>query len=244
MLGPAMHAPRTSPPHPAPLGFADGQLEALKWLALVSMFIDHVGRHLLGWPQESWVFAAGRLAFPCFAFVLAVNLARAGDRERRCGRTALRLLAWGAISVLPSIWARGDPQMLNVLVTLGLGAALCWLVESPAPALLRIPACLVVAAAAWFAEFGIGGVFLVPAVYLACTQRFPGLVVVAALLLLATAALNGQFGGAAAFAATLAAVPFAAAVRALPLAMPRWQLLFYAIYPVHLALIGALKSMH
>src|SRR3954462_15638704 len=110
-----MHVPLERPRHAAPLGFSNGQLETVKWLALGSMFIDHIGRHLLGWPQESWVFAAGRLAFPCFAFVLGANLARAGDRAGRSARTAMRLLVWGAISVLPSIWARGDPQVFNVL---------------------------------------------------------------------------------------------------------------------------------
>ena len=61
-----------------PLSFSDGQLEALKWIALASMFLDHFGRHLLGWGQETWVFALGRIAFPLFALVLALNLARAG----------------------------------------------------------------------------------------------------------------------------------------------------------------------
>lgn len=233
--------------HAAPLGFANGQLEALKWLALASMFTDHIGRHLLGWPQESWVFALGRLAFPLFAFVLGLNLARKGDRALRSGRTALRLGAWGAVSVLPSIWARGDPQVLNVLVTLGLGAAVCWAIASPAPLLLRLPAAVAAACAGWFAEFGTAGVLLVPAVFLACSQREPppafAATVVALMLAVATAALNGQFGGWPAFAATLAALPLAALARLLPLAMPRWQLLFYAIYPVHLAIIGALKSM-
>lgn len=227
----------------APLGFTDGQLEALKWLALGSMVIDHVGRHLLGWPQESWVFAAGRLAFPLFAFVLGVNLAREGDRARRAGRTTLRLLAWGAVAVLPSIWARGDPLMLNVLVTLGLGAGLCWAVEAAAPVGLRVLLCFSIAAVAWYAEFGIGGVFLVPATYLACAHRHAGFALVALLLLGATAALNGQFGGLPAFAATIVALAVAGLVRALPVAMPRWQLFFYALYPAHLALIGYLKSM-
>jgi hypothetical protein len=230
-------------PSRAPLGFADGQLEAIKWLALASMFTDHIGRHLLGWPQDSWVFAVGRLAFPCFAFVLGVNLARTGDREHRAGRTALRLLGWGAVSIAPSVWARGDPQVLNVLVTLGLGAALCWAVEGTAHWLWRMLATLAIAAAAWFAEFGVGGVFLVPAVYLACAHRHAGFAVVALLLAVATAALNAQFGGPPAFAATLACLPLVALVRALPVAMPRWQLFFYLLYPAHLALIGALKSM-
>jgi hypothetical protein len=230
-----------SAPQPAPLGFSNGQLETLKWLALASMFLDHFGRHLLGWPQDSWVFAGGRFAFPLFTLVLGVNLARPGDQARRAGRTALRLAAWGAVSVLPSIWARGDPQMVNVLGTLSLGALLCWALASPAPAALRLLVCAGAAVAAGWMEFGIGGVFLVPAVWLFCTRQDAGTAIVALSLLLATAWLNGQFGGWPAFACTVGALGVAAVVRALPVSMPRWQHLFYLGYPAHLALIGWLK---
>lgn len=227
---------------PAPLGFADGQLEALKWAGMAAMFCDHIGRHLLGMPHESWAFIAGRLAFPLFALVLALNLAREGDRAGRCARATGRLFAWGAVSVLPSIWARGDPAMLNVLFTLGLGAALCWMLESPAHAGWRALACVAIAAASWFVEFGTGGVFLVAAAYLYATQRGAGLAAVVALLVLATGWLNAIFGGWPAFFGTLASLPVAWLARHLPLRVPRWQLLFYLIYPTHLALIGALKA--
>lgn len=228
-------------PHPAPFGFRDGQLEALKWIAMASMFTDHIGRHLLGMPHESWAFLLGRLAFPLFALVLAVNLAREGDRAARCARTTLRLAGWGALSVLPSIWARGDPMTLNVLFTLALGAALCWALEGAAAAWQRALACVAIAAASWYVEFGIGGVFLVAAGYLWSTQRGGGLAFLVLLLLAATAWLNALFGGWPAFFTTLAAVPVAWAVRQLPLSVPRWQHLFYVTYPVHLAVIGWLK---
>ncbi|HYD77315.1 TraX family protein [Ramlibacter sp.] len=227
---------------PAPLGFADGQLETLKWIGMASMFCDHIGRHLLGLPHESWAFILGRLAFPLFALVLALNLAREGDRRARCARATTRLLAWGAVSVLPSIWARGDPAMLNVLFTLGLGAALCWMLESPAHPAWRALACVAIAGASWFVEFGTGGVFLVAAGYLYAIQRGAGLATVVALLVLATAWLNAIFGGWPAFFGTLASLAVAGLVRLLPLHMPRWQLLFYLVYPTHLALIGALKA--
>ena len=111
--------------------FTDGQLEAIKWIALASMFLDHFGRHLLGWSQESLVFAGGRLAFPLFALVLAWNLARPGDRSARCARTFRRLAIACALSIPPSIWARGDPALVNIFGTLALGTALCWLIATP-----------------------------------------------------------------------------------------------------------------
>lgn len=225
------------------LDFADGQLEALKWIALASMFVDHFGRHLIGYGQETWVFALGRLAFPLFALVLALNLAREGDRAARAARTAKRLALWCLVSVPPSIWARGEPMVVNVLATLGLGAALCWSLASAARLPLRLAVCIAAAVASSHVEFGLAGVFLIPAVYLWRTEPHLRTAVLAVLLLLSTAWLNASFGGGMlAVLGTLACVPIAWCVRRLPVSAPRLQLAFYLVYPLHLALIGALKS--
>jgi hypothetical protein len=237
--------PGMSPPHRqharAPLGWTDGALECLKWVALASMFVDHFGRHWMGHPQDGWVFAVGRVAFPLFALVLGLNLARGGDRPRRAARTTMRLALWCAISVLPSIWARGDPMVVNVLGTLGLGAAVCWALDSDAGLPLRLSACVAVAAVASFFEFGVAGVFLAPAVYLAASRRDPGFAVLAAVLLGAVGWLNALFGGAPALAGTLGGIVLAVLLRKAPVRVPRAQWFFYATYPLHLALIGALK---
>jgi len=129
-----------------PLRFSDGQLEALKWIALASMFLDHFGRHLLGWGQDTWVFALGRIAFPLFALVLALNL------------------------------------------------------RQPEAALLAL------------------------------------------VMFLLTAWLNASFGGWPGLLGTLAVLPIAWGVSLLPLSVPRLRLAFYLVYPLHLALIGALKA--
>jgi hypothetical protein len=239
-----MHASARSPsPSAAPLGFSDGQLEALKWVALASMFLDHFGRHLLGYGQDTWVFALGRIAFPLFAIVFALNLGRDGDRAARAARSARRLAFWCAVSVIPSVMARGEPMLANVLGTLALGAALCWSLASPAPVALRVAVCMAVALASWYVEFGLAGVFLMPAVYLWCTERRPEAAMLALTLLLLTAWLNARFDGLPAMLGTLAGPPIAWAVRRLPVSMPRMQLAFYLVYPLHLLLIGVLKRM-
>lgn len=230
-----------SPTSGGPFGFANGQLEALKWIALASMFLDHFGRHLLGYGHETWVFALGRVAFPLFVLVLALNLAREGDRVARAARTARRLAVWGAVAVLPSIWARGEPMLVNVLVTLALGAALCWALESRTPVVLRIA--VGVAVASLYVEFGLAGVFLVPAIYLWATQGRKEAAVLAGLLYLMTAWLNASFGGLPALLGTLLCLPLAWGVRRLPISVPRLKLAFYLVYPLHLALIGALKAL-
>jgi hypothetical protein len=223
--------------------FTDGQLEALKWLALASMFLDHVGRHLLGWGQDTWVFAGGRLAFPLFAFVLGMNLAREGEQAQRSARVAGRLGLWAGISVFPSVLARGDPHVLNVLATLSLGAALCWTLASDRSLALRLAACIAIALASQHVEFGLAGVFLVAAVYVWRNDGQAGSAVLAAVLFLAVGWLNAFFGGVPALLGTLACVPIAWAVSRLPVQAPRLQLAFYLVYPLHLGLIGVLKAL-
>jgi hypothetical protein len=227
----------------APLGYTDGQLETLKWIGLASMFLDHFGRHLLGYGQDTWVFAMGRIAFPLFAIVLALNLAREGDRAARSARTARRLGVWCAVAVLPSIWARGEPMLLNVLGTLALGAALCWTLASQERTAVRVAVCIAVAVVSGHVEFGLGGVFLIPAIYLWATQRQPQAAILPVLLLLMTGWHNASLDGLPAMLGTLACVPIAWNVRRLLVMMPRYRLAFYLVYPLHLALIGALKSM-
>jgi hypothetical protein len=225
-----------------PFAFTDGQLEALKWIAVASMFVDHFGRHLLGWPQESIVFGAGRLAFPLFALVLAFNLARPGDRAARTRRTAVRLAIACLVSQPAAVWARGEPALVNVFGTLGLGAALCWVLATKGHLAWRIPLCLVLTGAAGHAEFDVMGVCLVPALYLwrAEDRREAG--VFALVLFLAVTHLNGVFGGVQGYLGTLLVLPLALAVARLPLRVPRMRWFFYAIYPLHLALIGALLT--
>lgn len=234
----------TPSPSAAPWGFSNGQLETLKWLAMGFMFLDHIGRLLLGYGVESWVFAASRITFPLFALVLALNLARAGDRARRSARTALRLGLWCLVAAGPSILARGEPWLVNVLGSLGLGAALCWaLVADEAPALLRIAIAAAAAGAAQFVEFSVPGVLMIPAIFLWAAHGRADAAVAAVALLGITAWLNGQFGGVPALLGTLAMVPLAAVVRGLPVSMPRRQDLFYLVYPLHLAAIGALRML-
>lgn len=230
-------APARSP------AFTDGQLEALKWIALASMLLDHFGRHLLGWAQESWVFAGGRIAFPLFAFVLAMNLARRGDQAARSARVAGRLGLWAGISVFPSVLARGDPHVFNVLFTLSLGAALCWTLASDKPVTLRLAACIAIAVASQQVEFGLAGVFLVVAVFVWRNDGQAGSALLAAVLFLATAWLNASFGGVPALLGTLACLPIAWLVSRVPLHAPRLQLAFYLIYPLHLGLIGVWKAL-
>src|SRR5450830_682317 len=81
------------------LAVSDGTLEALKWLALVLMTVDHVNKFLFNGTNDA-AFAAGRVALPLFVFALAYNLARPGVMERGgYARTMMRLAFFGALAM-------------------------------------------------------------------------------------------------------------------------------------------------
>lgn len=82
-----------------PLSLADGTLEVIKWLALVSMFYDHVMR--IAWSGEGIGPATsfGRIAFPLFAFIMAYNLSRENVGPVVYQRTLRRLIGFGFLAL-------------------------------------------------------------------------------------------------------------------------------------------------
>ena len=221
--------------------FTDSQLELLKWIALGSMLVDHIGRYGFGMGLDSWAFAVGRVAFPLFAIVLGVNLGREGEHSARCFRVARRLSVWALISVVPAWLARGEFLPVNVLATLALGALVAG--AAVARELTRIGRVAVVAVACVvgvFAEFGPPGVLLVAGVALwrNGVASVTGVVVAGGAFSLLIA-LNAHFGGVGAVLGTVAALAGIAAVRWSERRFARYGFLFYSIYPAHLAMIGA-----
>lgn len=83
----------------------------LKWIAIITMFIDHIGASLIEtnyqyMPAERlalvkqidyWIRAVGRLAFPLFIFLLIEGFFYTHSRARYLGR----LLLFAAISEIP-----------------------------------------------------------------------------------------------------------------------------------------------
>lgn len=109
-----------------------GTIEAIKWLALVLMTMDHVNRYLFN-DHLPWFSELSRMAMPLFAFVLAYNLARPCALERGVYvRMMWRLLVIGVVAE-PFYWYlngadRLDNISLNVMFTLLLATAVMYLV--------------------------------------------------------------------------------------------------------------------
>ena len=108
----------------------DTALDLLKWLALLSMLIDHL-RHV--WPQLYALYIPGRLAFPLFCLAIAANLVRPSTRPRL--PVPLRylglLLLFSLLSEWPYRLLVQAPQSLNVLPTLVLGLLIASGVQQP-----------------------------------------------------------------------------------------------------------------
>ncbi len=97
------------------------QSDALRLVAIVSMTLDHVGAILL--PQAGWLRIIGRVAFPLFAYQLAIGYMH----TRNLPRYVLRLSVWGLVSQ-PIYMIAFDvrPWTLNIFGMLLLGLLAIW----------------------------------------------------------------------------------------------------------------------
>jgi len=229
----------------------DGALDLLKWLALLSMVLDHL--RYVGYSVDL-LYVPGRLAFPWFCLAMAANLAR---KPAVVSAGQWRYLGWlllfSAVSEVPYRMFFPNPDTLNVLPTLALGLLVARGWQQPAlqSRLLAIGALVL---AAFFSQrlmFGFFGVLL-PLVMLWVINRpwyfalLPGLVCLAAnqwQVLYYSVRLGNQVAMAA--IATCLIAPWlglfllrhASDVKAPP--MRRWA---YALYPVHFLLLLAIRQ--
>lgn len=152
----------------------------LKWIALVTMLIDHTGAvvvaRLLTGTSPAWLASGydalriiGRLAFPIYCFLLTEGFAHTRSRPRYLARLAVFALA----AEIPFDLALRNtwfyPGYQNVFFTLALGLAAIWGLERfagrPALGLLAV----VLAGAAAFVlktDYGFFGVGLICVFYL------------------------------------------------------------------------------
>lgn len=211
------------------------QQEMLKWVAIITMTIDHVDKIGFGGGAPA-LSALGRVSFPLFSFLLAYNLE---VRRVDFAKYALPLLLFGVLSQPIYMWAFGRTEM-NILFTLLLGVA-----YSPTANFLarqlrlgrlkHVVSILLFLTPAFFVSYAILGVLLVP--LFRHLIRNPGPLTVALIMLGVVLANNLQPN---AYYAPLALAIIYAATKA-AWSLPRsnrW--VFYTFYPVHLVVIKAI----
>lgn len=109
----------------SPLKSRSSSLDLIKWLAMLTMVIDHLR---LVWPELSNLFIPGRLSFPLFCVAIAANVARSKQDELLTaanGRYLALMLLFAAISEVPYRYISTSGSF-NVLVTLALGLVIAW----------------------------------------------------------------------------------------------------------------------
>lgn len=208
------------------LRFSSGSAEALKWLALVAMTLDHVNTFALDRAHPA-LYAIGRIAFPLFALVLASNLARPGvDLWRVCRRLA----GFGFIALLPFVLLQ-HALPLNVMFTFALAVAVIalWTRSQHSAAVVLF------VAGSLFVDYQWAGVTLI----LAGWAYFrTGRATAAGLALVALVALawpNGNLWA-------VTALPVALAGEAVAPHVPRLRWAFYAYYPAHLVVLALMAT--
>ena len=218
----------------------------LKLIAALSMLIDHVG--LMFFPNQLWMRAVGRLAFPIFAFFIAE-----GFRYTRSKlRYLLTVFALGvACHTVYYIVTRS--ASFNVLITFSLSLCLLILLDkalsdvrqNAAEKFLYIAAfaaaLLAVTVICHYAEvdYGLLGVMLPLWPSFAQSKRGRLCAFAGGLLpLCISAAIEGM------------PVQFFAYLALIPLffynekpGKPRLKYFFYAFYPAHLALLWSLQAI-
>lgn len=156
------------------------RLDALKWLAMLSMTLDHL-RFL--WPQATWLFTLGRMAFPLFCVGIAANVARKPPGQREGGRYLLWLLVFAVLCEWPYRLLNPGSPTLNIMPTLALGLMVAWGVHhrDRAGALLAGAAILLAGLIHPHLMYGAYGV-LIPAVLVLAMTRTRHWVLLAAVL--------------------------------------------------------------
>lgn len=208
-----------------------GALEALKWLALGLMVVDHVNAYLYSW-RFPLLFAAGRLAFPLFGFVLAYNLARPDNAA--ADRAFARLTAFGlaaqffSMSLRRAVMPEGAWWQLNVLLTFAVAVVLIQATRGGARWYTWVLIACATLVAGALVEFHWCGLLYVLAAYHYCSQGTPATF---AAWLASVGALTLENGNAWA----LAALPLLFLFAGTSPNIPRLKWVFYAFYPLHLA---------
>lgn len=220
-------------------GFDYGR-EFLKWIAIITMTIDHIGAVL--YPELRVLRFVGRIAFPLFAYLLVLGL----ENTRNIRNYLIRLFIFAAVSQVPFFLALDYApfEMLNIFFTLGLGLMFVYFFQK-ASIFAFIP---LLASFLINFDYGIYGLALIGCMALLRKNTKLGVVLIVLLNCLFLFPFSSQFF-------SLAALPLIVLHDTGYLSIvkdygedykiPFWRkYLFYIFYPLHLFLLYVVSSLY
>jgi hypothetical protein len=217
--------------------FFDSGRELLKWIAIATMTVDHVGAVLF--PDFEVLRFIGRFSFPLFAYLLVLG----AENTSNIRNYFLRLFIFALVSQVPFFLAIGNEpfELLNIFFTLSTGLVfLHFFRKNSVFAIVPIFVSLFLPF-----DYGVYGIAVIGCMYLLRANTKLG---AAALVIMNSLFLfpwNTQF-------LSVAAIPLVVLhnrgslnlTEGTPakLSIPLWRkYFFYVYYPLHLALLYIIK---
>jgi hypothetical protein len=213
-------------------GFDSGR-ELLKWIAIITMTIDHVGAVL--YPELTFLRWIGRLAFPIFAYLLVLGM----QNTRNIRKYFTRLFLFALISQVPFFLALDNTpfESLNIFFTLSFGLWFVYFFKKGS-IIAFVP---VFVSFLLPIDYGIYGIALMGCMYVLTKNTKFGAVLVVSLNALFLVPISSQI-------LSLFALPLillhnnGSLTRKIEFSenftIPAWRkYFFYVYYPLHLALI-------
>jgi hypothetical protein len=214
-----------------------GRTEALKWVALLLMTLDHINKYLFGGASPA-LLNAGRIAMPLFLTVFAYNLARPEVCGTKKHLHAIRNVGLMAVITTPIFLALGKLLWgwfpLNILFTLFTFSLTIYLLESGKSGW----ALLVFMVGGALTEFFWPAIGLGVAIWSYYKKPSWGAAAAATVFWLSLGTVNGNQWALSAIV-VLAFVAYSGKV----IKLPRLKWLFYSYYPLHLAAILFVKNL-
>lgn len=217
-------------------GFDLGR-ELLKWIAIITMTVDHVGAIL--YPEFTVLRFIGRLSFPLFAYLLILGM----ESTRNIRNYLTRLFLFSIISQVPFFLALGFEPFgyLNIFFTLSFGLIFIYFFKkSSVFVLVPVFASLVLPF-----DYGIYGIAMIGCMYILKENTKFGVVSLVLLNTLFLVPWSIQF-------LSISAIPLIVLHKNGSLnitretteefTIPLWRkYFFYVYYPLHLALLYIIK---
>jgi hypothetical protein len=215
--------------------------ELLKWIAILTMTVDHVGAVL--YPELEFLRWIGRLSFPLFAYLLMLGL----ESTRNVRNYFVRLFVFALISQVPFFLAidKAPFDMFNIFFTLSFGLMFVdFFRKGQATAVVPLLISLIMPI-----DYGVYGIAVIGCMYFLIENPKLGVILLVLLNMLFLLPPSSQI-------LSLAAIPLILlhkngfiSVKRInndkDFRIPLWRkYFFYGYYPLHLGLLYMIKMVY